>query len=82
MEKMRYLELLKAEKRALSGTAKTAKSPVRNDDAIQDSGVAVETVEELVCFCCRGQDFWKSIHGRLICRRCHPPAVLEREDGV
>jgi hypothetical protein len=81
MEKMGYLDLLKAEKKALSGTAKTAKSPARNDDAIHDNGVAVETVEDLVCFCCRGQDSWKSIHGRWICRRCHPPAALELEDG-
>jgi hypothetical protein len=26
------------------------------------------------CRCCSGSDFWTSVHGVTICRRCHPPA--------
>ncbi len=28
----------------------------------------------LVCYWCWGTDFWHSLHGLSICRRCHPPA--------
>ncbi len=26
------------------------------------------------CRCCKGTDTWSSIHGALVCGRCHPPA--------
>lgn len=26
------------------------------------------------CRACGGADFWLSVHGKQICRRCHPPA--------
>jgi hypothetical protein len=26
------------------------------------------------CYCCHGMQRWRSVHGRLICTRCHPPA--------
>lgn len=29
---------------------------------------------KLICYCCKSTDFWLSIHGRMICRKCHPPA--------
>jgi hypothetical protein len=31
------------------------------------------------CPSCRGVDFWQSIHGRRVCRLCHPPAKPELE---
>jgi hypothetical protein len=31
------------------------------------------------CPSCRGVDFWQSIHGRRVCRLCHPPASPELE---
>lgn len=30
--------------------------------------------EKLVCYCCKGSDFWLSTGGKWICRVCHPPA--------
>lgn len=35
----------------------------------------------LICFCCKGSDFWLSIYGVKVCRVCHPPAALELEAG-
>jgi hypothetical protein len=35
--------------------------------------------DRLTCFCCKGTDFWQSIHGVRICRQCHPPAAPELE---
>jgi len=26
------------------------------------------------CRCCKGVDFWQSIHGLAVCLKCHPPA--------
>lgn len=26
------------------------------------------------CFACGGREWWKSVHGVTVCRRCHPPA--------
>ena len=31
----------------------------------------------LVCFGCRSRRFWQSIHGVIICPRCHPPATSD-----
>lgn len=28
----------------------------------------------LRCFACRERRFWRSIHGRVVCGVCHPPA--------
>ena len=25
------------------------------------------------CRCCKSTDFWQSIHGATVCRKCHPP---------
>jgi hypothetical protein len=30
-----------------------------------------------VCWTCRSRRFWRSVHGRTVCARCHPPAVPE-----
>ncbi len=42
-------------------------------------------VAGLVCYSCRGSDFWHGAAGVLVCRRCHPPAPvaerLAREDA-
>ena len=29
----------------------------------------------LACYACREQRFWRSIHGRVVCATCHPPAA-------
>jgi hypothetical protein len=28
----------------------------------------------LTCYSCLGKDFWLSVHGVKVCRKCHPPA--------
>jgi hypothetical protein len=33
-----------------------------------------EPARQLVCYSCRGKDFWLSVHGVKVCRKCHPPA--------
>ena len=33
----------------------------------------------LVCHACKGTDFWTSIHGVVVCWRCHPPMRPELE---
>jgi hypothetical protein len=48
------------------------------EDAVRKLGERIAPVHhghsaELVCYCCRGKDFWLSIHDRWICRTCHPP---------
>jgi hypothetical protein len=35
--------------------------------------------KRLVCYSCRGSDFWTSTYGVRICRVCHPPAAPELE---
>jgi hypothetical protein len=41
-----------------------------------------EPAKQLVCYSCRGADFWTSIHGVKVCRLCHPPASPELEVSV
>lgn len=31
----------------------------------------------LVCFCCKGRDFWRTLQGDYRCRRCHPPVEAD-----
>ena len=33
--------------------------------------------KQLVCFSCKESLFWRSIHGVIVCGRCHPPAAQE-----
>jgi hypothetical protein len=30
---------------------------------------------KLICYWCHSTEFWLSIYGRTICRKCHPPAL-------
>lgn len=30
--------------------------------------------KEGFCYVCKGRRFWLSVHGVLVCARCHPPA--------
>jgi hypothetical protein len=34
-----------------------------------------EPNKQLVCYSCRGKDFWTSIYGVSVCRKCHPPVA-------
>ncbi len=29
---------------------------------------------KVVCYACKTSNFWRSIHGPLVCGHCHPPA--------
>ena len=31
----------------------------------------------VVCYACKSSRFWRSIHGRIVCAVCHPPASPE-----
>src|SRR5262249_30874509 len=60
-------------------TARLSKVEVRHVTLARvlfDGEIAeVRSVESLACPTCRGgRDWWHSTAGRVICRRCHPPA--------
>jgi hypothetical protein len=41
---------------------------------VLNTAVALDGVPSEVCWTCGGQWFWRSTAGRVVCRRCHPPA--------
>ena len=45
-------------------------------------GVEVSTTAKGACHVCGGRQWWRSVHGALVCMRCHPPAVAELVAGV
>lgn len=61
------------------------KESVDRIDNIPDENV-IETITDAVpyrphwqrlngsCYACHGFDYWLSVHGVMVCSRCHPPA--------
>ncbi len=45
-----------------------------NKPTILDRLSAPPDSRRVVCHACRSRRFWQSIHGAIICTRCHPPA--------
>ncbi len=42
----------------------------------KSGGTAAHILPNLAaCSCCQSRRFWKSIHGKIVCSFCHPPAV-------
>ena len=35
------------------------------------------SLAKVVCYACKSSRFWRSIHGPIVCRVCHPPASPE-----
>jgi len=62
----------KVEKVAPSETAVSQFSQL--SQAVQSEKLPLPSPTQRTCYCCKGTDFWLSIHGGTVCRRCHPPA--------
>ncbi|MGA3172940.1 MAG: hypothetical protein ABSE25_00765 [Syntrophorhabdales bacterium] len=43
------------------------------DRYVAEAREVFEAEGPLVCHACKGTDFWTSVHGVVVCRRCHPP---------
>ena len=42
------------------------------DRYVQEAREVFKVEGPLVYYGCRGKDFWTSVHGVIVCRRCHP----------